>query len=232
MSLVLEKSDVTSETVHVVVADDNPLVRDALKKALVLAVKGAAIREAYDTASMTRELRRGQPIDLILLDLAMPGVSGLAGMLYIRSQHPSVPVVVVSATEDCAVIRRCIDAGAAGFIPKSTRPDAMREAIRLVLAGEIWVPPDLVEQDPLEAEVAETMRRLSTLTPQQLRVLMMLVQGLLNKQIAYELSVSEATVKAHVSAILQKLGVESRTQAVLAVAKMELHSFTRQPKPR
>jgi DNA-binding NarL/FixJ family response regulator len=132
-----------------------------------------------------------------------------------------VPVVVVSANEDRGVMRRCIDFGAAGFIPKTTTIDAMRGAIRAILEGETWTPPDLVLDGPADRDTAEIVRRLSSLTPQQVRVLMMLSEGLLNKQIAYELSVSEATVKAHVSAILQKLGVESRTQAVIAAAKIE-----------
>jgi DNA-binding NarL/FixJ family response regulator len=118
-------------------------------------------------------------------------------------------------------MRRCIDFGASGFIPKTTAIDAMRAAIRAILDGGMWTPPDLVLGGPLDKDTADIVRRLSSLTPQQVRVLMMLSEGLLNKQIAYELSVSEATVKAHVSAILQKLGVESRTQAVIAAAKIE-----------
>ena len=151
----------------------------------------------------------------------MPGVRGFSGLMYLRAQHPGVPVVVVSANEDRGVMRRCIDFGASGFIPKTTAIDSMRVAIRAILAGDTWTPPDVVLDGPVDKETADIVRRLSSLTPQQVRVLMMLSEGLLNKQIAYELSVSEATVKAHVSAILQKLGVESRTQAVIAAAKIE-----------
>jgi DNA-binding NarL/FixJ family response regulator len=132
-----------------------------------------------------------------------------------------VPVVVVSGNEDRTVMRRCIDFGASGFIPKTTEMDAMRVAIRNVLDGGTWTPPDVDLSTPADRDTADIVRRLSSLTPQQVRVLMMLSEGLLNKQIAYELSVSEATVKAHVSAILQKLGVESRTQAVIAASKIE-----------
>jgi DNA-binding CsgD family transcriptional regulator len=126
----------------------------------------------------------------------------------------------VSGNEDRGVIRRCIDFGASGFIPKTTDIDVMREAIRSVLDGGTWTPSDIDLSAPADRETADMVRRLASLTPQQVRVLMMLSEGLLNKQIAYELSVSEATVKAHVSAILQKLGVESRTQAVIAAARI------------
>ena len=118
-------------------------------------------------------------------------------------------------------IRRCMEFGASGFIPKTLGVDAMRSAISRILGGGVWTPPDVNLRAGADTETAELMARMATLTPQQVRVLMMLSEGLLNKQIAYQLSVSEATVKAHVSAILQKLGVESRTQAVIAAAKIE-----------
>ena len=151
----------------------------------------------------------------------MPGVRGLSGLLYLRAQYPSVPVVVVSARDDPTVIRRCMEFGASGFIPKTLGVDRIREAIVQVLAGGIFVPPGTEVAREADADVADLIARLATLTPQQVRVLMMLSEGLLNKQIAHALGVSEATVKTHVSAILQKLGVESRTQAVIAAAKIE-----------
>jgi DNA-binding NarL/FixJ family response regulator len=141
--------------------------------------------------------------------------------MYLRAQHPGVPVVVVSGNEDRGVMRRCIDFGASGFIPKTTDMEAMRGAIRRVLEGGTWTPPDVDLSAPADKDTADIVRRMASLTPQQVRVLMMLSEGLLNKQIAYELTVSEATVKAHVSAILQKLGVESRTQAVITARKIE-----------
>jgi DNA-binding NarL/FixJ family response regulator len=152
----------------------------------------------------------------------MPGARGFSGLMYLRAQYPSVPVVVVSANDDPAVIRRCMDFGASGFIPKTLGIEQMREAVKRVLGGGVWTPPDVDLTGGGDSETAALMGRLATLTPQQVRVLMMLSEGMLNKQIAYELSVSEATVKAHVSAILQKLGVDSRTQAVIAAAKIEL----------
>jgi len=151
----------------------------------------------------------------------MPGVRGFSGLMYMRAQYPSVPVIVVSANDDPATIRRCMGFGASGFIPKTLGVDAMRAAVSRILSGGVWTPPDVDLGAGADAETAELMGRMATLTPQQVRVLMMLSEGLLNKQIAYQLSVSEATVKAHVSAILQKLGVESRTQAVIAAAKIE-----------
>jgi len=160
-------------------------------------------------------------IDLVLLDLTMPGVRGFSGLMYLRAQYPSVPVMVVSANDDPAVIRRCMEFGASGFIPKTLGVESMRGAISRILGGGVWTPPDVDLAGGSDAESAELMARMATLTPQQVRVLMMLSEGLLNKQIAYQLGVSEATVKAHVSAILQKLGVESRTQAVIAAAKIE-----------
>jgi DNA-binding NarL/FixJ family response regulator len=151
----------------------------------------------------------------------MPGVRGFSGLMYLRAQYPGLPIVVVSANDDPAVIRRCMEFGASGFIPKTLGVEALRRAIARVLKGEVWTPPDVDLARDRDSESAATIARLATLTPQQVRVLMMLSGGLLNKQIAYELGVSEATVKAHVSAILQKLGVESRTQAVIAAGKIE-----------
>ena len=165
---------------------------------------------------------RGGEVDLILLDLTMPGARGFSGLMYLRAQYPAVPVVVVSGNDDPAVIRRCMDFGASGFIPKTLDTEGMRNAITAVLKGGVWTPPDVDLDAGTDAETTALLARLATLTPQQVRVLMMLSEGLLNKQIAYELSVSEATVKAHVSAILQKLGVESRTQAVIAASKIEV----------
>ena len=210
-----------SQSTRIVIADDHPLVRGALRQAVSGAVAGSTVVECGDLDELIRELDENSDVDLILLDLAMPGVRGFSGLMYLRAQHPSVPVVIVSGNEDRSVMRRCIDFGASGFIPKTTDIENMRTALRLVLEGGTWTPPDVDLKSPADKDTADIVRRLSSLTPQQVRVLMMLSEGLLNKQIAYELTVSEATVKAHVSAILQKLGVESRTQAVIAASKIE-----------
>ncbi len=210
-----------SASYKLVIADDHPLFRGALRSAVAALFSGVEVAEAGSFDEIATLLDRGGDVDLILLDLTMPGVRGFSGLMYLRAQYPSVPIIVVSANDDPSVIRRCMDFGASGFIPKTLPVEPMREAIARVLEGGVWTPPDVDLDSGTDADTAELMGRLARLTPQQVRVLMMLSEGLLNKQIAYELGVSEATVKAHVSAILQKLGVESRTQAVIAAAKIE-----------
>ena len=207
------------EQYRLVIADDHPLFRGAMREAISGLLEKVDIAEA-GTFDDVVELLSGD-VDLVLLDLAMPGVRGFSGLMYMRAQYPSVPVIVVSANDDPTAIRRCMEFGASGFIPKTLGVDTMRAAISRVLSGGVWTPPDIDLSAGADSEAAELMGRMATLTPQQVRVLMMLSEGLLNKQIAYQLGVSEATVKAHVSAILQKLGVESRTQAVIAAAKIE-----------
>jgi DNA-binding NarL/FixJ family response regulator len=206
---------------RLLIADDHPLFRGALREAVRGLFSGAAVAEAGSFEEVSDVLEHGGDIDLVLLDLSMPGVRGFSGLMYLRAQYPSLPIVVVSANDDPAVIRRCMEFGASGFIPKTLGIEALRAAVARVLQGEVFTPPDVDLTRPSDAETAATIAKLATLTPQQVRVLMMLSAGLLNKQIAYELGVSEATVKAHVSAILQKLGVESRTQAVIAAGKIE-----------
>ncbi len=207
---------------RLIIADDHPLFRGALREALSGMFDEAEIAEAGCFDEITKLLDRGAEVDLILLDLSMPGVRGFSGLLYLRGQYPSVPIIVVSGNDDPAVVRRCMEFGASGFIPKTLGVEVMRTAIDSVLQGHLWTPPDVSSGGAVDAQTAVLLSRLSSLTPQQVRVLMMLSEGLLNKQIAHELGVSEATVKAHVSAILQKLGVESRTQAVIAASKIEL----------
>jgi len=210
-----------SEPVRILIADDHPLILGALRQAVSGAIEDAEIHEAGDFEGLAAALEAHPDMDLVLLDLSMPGVRGFSGLLYLRAERPSLPVIVVSANEDRAVMRHCLEFGAAAYVPKSLDVASMRTAIRTVLDGGRWTPPDLDAKASGNREASALVKRLSSLTPQQVRVLMMLSQGLLNKQIAYELSVSEATVKAHVSAILQKLGVESRTQAVILAAKIE-----------
>ena len=225
---VSERSAVeSSASYRFVIADDHPLFRGALKEAVGNQFSGAQVFEAGGFEDLQTLLEREGDIDLVLLDLAMPGVRGFSGLLYLRAQFPGVPVVIVSAPEEADVIRRCMEFGASGFLPKTLGIDAMRAAIRRVLEGGVWTPPDVDLTTGADDDTRDLVTKLSTLTPQQVRVLMMLSGGLLNKQIAYELGVSEATVKAHVSAILQKLGVESRTQAVIAAAKIEAGQWSR-----
>ena len=159
----------------------------------------------------------------------MPGVRGFSGLMYLRAQYPSLPIVVVSANDDPAVIRRCMEFGASGFIPKTLGIEALRRRSRGCCKAKCGRRPTSISRANPMPKPRRLIARLSTLTPQQVRVLMMLSGGLLNKQIAYELGVSEATVKAHVSAILQKLGVESRTQAVIAAGKIEAGQWPQVP---
>jgi DNA-binding NarL/FixJ family response regulator len=206
---------------RVLIADDHPLMVGGLRQAVLAATPDAEIAVAHDFDSMVVALEALPDTDLVLLDLTMPGVRGFSGLLFLRSERPSIPVIVVSGNAERAVIRHCMEFGAAGFIPKTSSLDTMRGAITQVLDGGRWTPADFDPSPVPNGESSAMARRLASLTPQQIRVLMMLSQGLLNKQIAYELGVSEATVKAHVSAILQKLGVESRTQAVILATKIE-----------
>jgi DNA-binding NarL/FixJ family response regulator len=209
-----------SSATTIVIADDHPLFRGALRQAIGSIMEDAAVAEAGGMEELVKLLQNRFAPDLILLDLTMPGVQGFSGLLFLRAQHPDIPVVIVSANEEPVVVRRAIEFGASGFIPKSLDIAEIGEALRQVLAGETWTPPDIELTASDDGESAEIARRLATLTPQQVRVLMMLSEGLLNKQIAYELAVSEATVKAHVSAILQKLDVDSRTQAVITASRI------------
>src|SRR5258708_14127276 len=206
---------------HLVIADDHPLFRDALRNAVASVVASAKIDDAGSFEELTALLEQDSDVDLILLDLTMPGISGFSGLIYLRAQYPAIPVVIVSASDDVGTIRRSVDFGASGFTPKRLGGASLRDAIPRVMDGDVWIPPDVDLSSVADPEMTRLRDRLVTLTPQQVRVLMMLSQGLLNKQIAYELGVSEATIKAHVSAIFQKLGVESRTQAVIAAAKIE-----------
>jgi DNA-binding NarL/FixJ family response regulator len=209
----------------VIVADDHPLFRAAIKQALATQGGATQFLEANSFESLQSLVDEQRGVDLVLLDLHMPGVSGFAGLVYLCKHYPSVPVVIISANEDPLVIQRALEHGAAGFIPKSSSMDLIKEAIEAVLMGEIWSPPQLPRnsrgQNPSELDLAE---RMAQLTPQQFKVLMMMSQGLLNKQIGYHLNVSEATVKAHVTAIMSKLGVNNRTQAVLAAERLSVNN--------
>jgi DNA-binding NarL/FixJ family response regulator len=205
---------------HLVIADDHPMFRDALRQAVASVVASVQIDEAGSFEELTALLGNNSEVDMVLLDLSMPGISGFSGLIYLRAQYPAIPVVIVSASDDLATIRGSLEFGASGFIPKRFGVETLRDALVKVMAGDVWIPPDVDLAASADPEMTRLRDRLVTLTPQQVRVLMMLSEGLLNKQIAYELGVSEATIKAHVSAILQKLGVESRTQAVIAAAKI------------
>ena len=208
---------------EIIVADDHPLFREALRHALGRAVPDATVVEADTVAALLDEAEQHPEADLLLLDLNMPGANGFSALVQMRAHHPSLPVVIISANEDPGVIRRSIAHGAAGFVPKSSTVEEMVEALQAVLDGDVWIPASVDAESPtLEGPEADVASRLASLTPQQFRVLTMLSAGLLNKQIAYELGVSEATIKAHMTAIMQKLGATNRTQAVVLSQQLAL----------
>ncbi|MGY0798437.1 response regulator transcription factor [Lysobacter sp. A286] len=207
------------------IADDHPLFRAALRGAAVDAVEDISVHEAESLDGVLAVLEAQSDVDLVLLDLHMPGNHGLAGLAAIRAQYPGVAVVVVSANDDPRVVRRALDHGAAGYLPKSSGLDELRDAIRAVLGCEQWLPPSLraaVSRTQSSRDDADLAARLASLSPQQFRVLTLVAQGLLNKQIADRLDVQERTVKAHLSAIFERLGVRNRTQAGVVLRELEL----------
>lgn len=203
----------------VIVADDHPLFRAALVQAVRGLLPDATVLEV-DRFDSLRETAAATPdAELVLLDLHMPGARGFSSLLHLRNEHPALPVVVVSGHEDPAIMRRALDFGASGFIPKSAGLPVLSEALTQVLEGGIWTPPQLLHAS-VHAGDREQAKRIASLSPQQFRVFMMLAEGYLNKQIAYEIHVTEATVKAHVTAILRKLGLIRRTQAALLAQRL------------
>lgn len=205
---------------QILIADDHPLFREALGRAVRRALADATLHEAGDVAMLMRALEAHPDADLLLLDLNMPGAHGFSALVSIRSAYPQVPIVMVSANDDAATVSRALALGAAGFIPKSVDADTLATAVARVMAGDPWVPPGIGNAPGMSEEDEDAARRLASLTPQQFRVLGLVCSGLLNKQIAYELDVSEATVKAHMTAILRKLDVYTRTQAVMLVGRL------------
>lgn len=207
---------------EILIADDHPLFRSALHQALTLGL-GPQVRlvEAASIAELEARLGEKSDWDLVLLDLNMPGAYGFSGLVMVRGQYPQVPVVMVSAQEDASVVARAREFGASGFIPKSSPLETIQQAVRDVLDGNVWWPAQAAEGASVSDEAKAASAGLASLTPQQFRVLTMVCDGLLNKQIAYELNVSEATIKAHVTAIFRKLGVRTRTQAALLLQHLE-----------
>ncbi|GLP97867.1 response regulator transcription factor [Paraferrimonas sedimenticola] len=207
----------------ILIADDHPLFRNALKQALASHFPDAEWHEA-DSGDALRERLESQQTsyDLVLLDLQMPGSHGYSSLIHLRSHHADTPVVVISAHEDAQTIRRALHYGSMGFIPKSSDMQTLASALQTVLDGEIWLPAGVAIEAQESDEVDGIANKLSELTPQQHKVLHMFAEGLLNKQIAYDLGVSEATIKAHATAIFRKLGVRNRTQAVIELQRLEM----------
>jgi len=211
------------EKTKALIADDHPLFRNALKQALS-DVLGDGLLESADFHSTMKQLNLHDDIDLLFLDLKMPGNSGLAGLSQIRAEFPNILIVVVSAEETPSLIVKALQLGASAFIPKSTSLESINEAVSDVLNGNEWLPENLThlgEQGSIDNN--DALKRIEQLTPHQLKVLRMMADGLLNKQIAYELDISESTVKQHASACLRKLNVNNRTQA--GVIFKQLMSF-------
>ncbi|AZZ97059.1 DNA-binding response regulator [Pseudoalteromonas rubra] len=211
------------------IADDHPLFREALKGALQNQFDGLEIFESENFEQTLQQLSEQDELDLLLLDLHMPGNGDLYGLIRIREDYPSLPIVVVSGSEDLNVISKVMGYGAMGFIPKASSSKEIVEALNQVLEGDVWLPASLKDQiAELDGEDKQLAQQIASLTPQQYKVLQYLHEGLLNKQIAYELNISEATVKAHITAIFRKLGVYNRTQAVLIAAKLQLEPLDSQ----
>ena len=203
----------------ILIADDHPLFREAMRRSVERAQPAATIAEAENVAELLALIDAHPDADLLLLDLTMPGAHGFSALAHIRATRPALPVIVVSAREEPMVIRRALAHGASGFIPKSADADLIQRALNTVIDGETFDPfaHGAVRLDEAERELS---KRLAELTPQQFRVLTMLCEGKLNKQIAYDLDVTEATIKAHVTAILRKLGAHNRTMAVTMASRM------------
>ena len=204
------------------IADDHPLFREALRGAVARILPGAQLHEADSVDALYALVEAVPDADLLLLDLNMPGAQGFSALVHLRALHPQLPIVVVSAREDPATMRRALDHGALGFIPKSVDAATLGDALTHVLEGGRWAPVAAQSAPAASDDEHDAAQRLRELTPQQFRVLQMLGTGLLNKQIAFELGVSEATIKAHMTAILRKLGASNRTQAVLIAGKLAL----------
>ena len=198
---------------RIIIADDHPLFRAALSHAVMKVWPGAEVVEASSAAAARSELAAGA--EALLLDLHMEDSNGLSVLMDLRQDFPALPIAIVSASEEPRVFAAAQQLGAAAFIPKSAGLDDMREALAAVREGDGWFPPNQIEDD-------EDLARMASLTPAQRRILEAMRKGLLNKQIAYEIDISEATVKAHITAIFRKLGVNNRTQAVLVAAKLDV----------
>lgn len=208
---------------RILVADDHPLYREALKGALGPYFEDAEISEADSLQGALKALQEPQPVDMILLDLNMPGGEYYNGLISIREVYPDIPVAVVSASEGIEVVAQVMSLGAQGFIPKSTPTKQLADAINQISSGATWLPDGMREElNKVDDELKDLLTSFRELTPKQIQVLSYLRSGLMNKQIAHEMNVTEATIKAHISAILRKLEINTRTQAVLLMDKLQL----------
>ncbi|MBQ0713224.1 MAG: response regulator transcription factor [Porticoccus sp.] len=220
---------------HILIADDHPLIREAIGSAISKKFEDTQIAETYDLDSTLEYAEKNPDIDLILLDLNMPGMNGLNGIVNLRSAHPDIPLVILSAEENKNIILQAVTYGAVGFITKSMPREKITEAISQILNGQIYLPPDIIRQS--SAQTTSTNHEntgsidpklISSLTRRQLVVFKYMAKGDSNKQIGYELHIAETTVKAHVSAILRKLKVHNRLKAVLCASSVNFDQYMRQ----
>ena len=210
---------------HFHVADDHPLFRNAILEVIKRHYPDSIVGESMDLDSTIAALEKNNETDLLLLDLHMPGSQDLFGLILVREKFPSIPVTIISADEDSNTISRAMGHGASGYIPKSCSPQLIQQAISAMLDGGRWVPEDFRNSlTPVNDEEKDLAAKIATLTPQQFRVLCYLREGWLNKQIGYEMGITEATIKAHITAIFRKLGISNRTQAVIMLSKMSLNA--------
>ncbi len=221
---------------QVLIADDHPLFREAIARVIDDGFPGSTLLEASTLEDAMALVADNDDLDLVLLDLNMPGMQGLGGLIQLRNEFPTVPAVVVSAEEDKRVILQTMTYGAVGFITKSTPRQRMIQALEQILSGSIYLPSDIIRADlaaaPARPESAVPPEVLETLTRKQLQVFERMARGEPNKVIAYELNIAESTVKAHVSAILRKLGATNRVQAILAAGDIDFGAYLRRPASR
>lgn len=217
----------------ILIADDHPLFREAIHNVISDGFPGSEVMETADLDSALALTREHDDLDLILLDLNMPGMHGLNGLINLRNEAPTIPVVIVSAEQDKQVVLQAITYGAVGFITKSSPRSQMTDAIEQILNGNVYLPPDIIrtQKSPMSRRLNENPsfppELLQALTRKQLLVLERMTKGESNKQIAYTLDIAETTVKAHVSAILRKLNVHNRVQAILSAGDIDFGAYLR-----
>lgn len=216
-----ERTALSPRRGSIVVMDHHPLYRGAVRQVIATGFKEFEVWEASSFAELGEFLEGDELPEYVVFDLATERDTSFAGLLYLRAQHPTIPLVVMSANDKIETVRRCLAFGVSAFLPKSLSAQELTDAMQVVVSGGSWTPPEFATQQLNDADSDRLVGKLMQLTSQEIRVLILLCEGLFNRQIAAKLGIAEATVKAHVSKILNKLGVYSRTQAVIAVTKVE-----------
>jgi len=211
----------------IIIADDHPMFRNALCQSLALDQSTCQTIEAESSESLRIQLRKHHDADLLILDLNMPGTEGFSALAYVQKTYPDLPIIMISANDKPETIMYAKHFGALGFVSKSASINDIRKGLKTVLQGDTYFPYPINENQfqAKNQSLTETTQQVAELTPQQCKVLSMIKQGLLNKQIAYDLNISEATVKAHVTSIMRKLHVSNRTQAVMKVATLDIENI-------